>query len=312
MARHDSFTATGRNLADMEILVAGGTGFIGSVLCPELAERGHDVTALSRTPEGLPEGVEPAVGDITVYDTVVSAVDDTDVVVNLVALSPLFEPRGGNRQHDEIHRGGTENLVRAAQTAGVDRFVQMSALGADPDGATHYIRAKGRAEAIVTDSDLEWVIFRPSVVFGDGGEFVSFTKKLAPPYLTPLPGGGKTRFQPIHVEDLVPMLADAIETDTHVEETYEIGGPEKLALAEVARLAHRADGRSSTVVSVPMALAGVGLSIAGAIPGFPMGKDQYRSLQFDNTTASNDITAFGVSETELETLPGYLGVSGAP
>lgn len=294
----------------MKILVAGGTGFIGSVLCPELVARGHDVTALSRSPENPHEGVEPAVGDVSAYESIVSAVDGSDVVVNLVALSPLFEPRGGNHKHDEIHRGGTENLVRAAQKTDTDRFIQLSALGADADGATHYIRAKGRAEAIVTDSDLEWVIFRPSVVFGDGGEFVSFTKKLAPPYVTPLPGGGKTRFQPIHVEDLVPMLAEAIETDAHLGETYEIGGPEKLALAEVAQLAHQADGRSSTVIPVPMALAGVGLSIAGAIPGFPMGKDQYKSLQFDNTTASNDISAFGVSETELATLPEYLGVSG--
>jgi NADH dehydrogenase len=224
-----------------------------------------------------------------------------------VALSPLFKPSGGDGMHDRIHRQGTEHVVRAAEEHGVDRLVQMSALGADPDGTTAYIRSKGRAEGLVTDSGLEYTIFRPSVVFGDGGEFVSFTKLLAPPYVSALPGGGKTRFQPIWVGDLVPMLADAVEDETHVGATYEIGGPDKLTLAEIARLIHRSDGRSTTVVPVPMALAKIGLSVGDLIPGFPMGTDQYRSLQFDNVTDDNDVDAFDVGVGELTTLKAYLG-----
>ncbi|MFB6281213.1 MAG: complex I NDUFA9 subunit family protein [Haloferacaceae archaeon] len=292
----------------MRVLVAGGSGFIGRHLCRELLERDHSVTALSRTPgeEDLPDGVETAVGDVTAYDSIESAVEGMDAVVNLVALSPLFKPSGGDGMHDRVHRQGTENCVRAAEAGGVDRFVQMSALGADPDGPTAYIRAKGEAERIVEESDLDWTVFRPSVVFGDGGEFVPFTKKLAPPYVTPLPGGGKTRFQPIWVGDLVPMLADALEDDDHVGEVYEIGGPEELTLADVARLAHGAEGRSVTVVPVPMALAGVGLSVLGMVPGAPMGADQYRSLRFDNTTDRNAVEAFGRSTDDLTTLASYL------
>ncbi len=292
----------------MNVLVAGGNGFIGTNLVDELIERGHDVTVLARNPDAasLPDDVNTVSGDVTAYDSVEPALAGQDAVVNLVALSPLFKPKGGNKMHDEVHRHGTENLVRAAENAGVERFVQMSALGADPDGATAYIRAKGQAEAHVTDSDLDWVIIRPSVVFGDGGEFVSFTKKLAPPFVTPLPGGGKTKFQPIWVGDLVPMLADAVEADEHVGETYELGGPDKLSLADVAKLAHGADGRSVTVLPVPMALAGVGLSIGGNIPGFPMGADQYRSLKFDNTTDENAVSAFGTNVTELTSLSDYL------
>jgi len=80
---------------------------------------------------------------------------------------------------------------------GVEKVVQLSALGADPDGSTAYIRAKGAAGEIIRDSPLDWVIVRPSVVFGECGEFVSFTKTLTAPYLTGLPGGGSTRFQPM-------------------------------------------------------------------------------------------------------------------
>ncbi len=294
----------------MNVLLVGGSGFIGTYLSEELLDRGHDVTVLSRSPddEPLPEGVETAMGDVTAYDSIEPAFEGQDVVYNLVALSPLFEPKGGNEMHDRLHRGGTENCLRAAEEHGVDHFVQLSALGADPDGPTHYIRAKGQAETLVRDSELDWTIFRPSVVFGDGGEFLSFTRKLTPPGVAPLPGGGKTKFQPIHVDDLVGMLADSIDSDEHIGETYEIGGPEQLELAEVAKLVRRAEGKSVKIVSVPMSLAGIGLNIAGAIPGFPMGPDQYRSLKFDNTTSENDILAFGVESAELTTLASYLGV----
>jgi NADH dehydrogenase len=292
----------------MRVLVVGGSGFIGSYLCRELKERGHSVTALSRSPgnDQLPTGVAKAMGNVTAYDSMHEAFDGMDVAVNLVALSPLFKPSGGDEMHDRVHRQGTENVVRACEEHGVSRLVQMSALGADPNGDTAYIRAKGEAEELVRESSLDWVIFRPSVVFGEGGEFVSFTKKLAPPYVTPLPGGGKTRFQPIWVRELVPMLADACEDDEHVGKTYEIGGPERLTLAEVAKVIHGAEGRSVTVVPVPMGLAGVGLSVAGKVPGFPMGADQYRSLKFDNTTTDNDVGAFGIDESDLTTLGEYL------
>jgi uncharacterized protein YbjT (DUF2867 family) len=293
----------------MRVLVVGGTGFIGTALCTELKRRGHEVTAMSRNPGGddLPGGVNKVKGDVTEYGSISGAFEGMDAVYNLVALSPLFKPSGGDEMHDRIHRQGTEHVVRAAEEHGVDHLVQMSALGADPGGATAYIRSKGQAEGIVTDSGVEYTIFRPSVVFGDGGEFVSFTKLLAPPYVSALPGGGKTRFQPIWVGDLVPMLADAIDDEKHAGETYEIGGPDKLTLAEIARLIHRSDGRSTTVVPVPMALAKLGLSVGDLIPGFPMGKDQYRSLQFDNVTDDNDIGAFGVATGELTTLKAYLG-----
>ena len=297
----------------MKVLVAGGTGFIGSYLCRALVDAGHEVTALSRSPSEPPEGVESAVGDVTAYDSITPTVDGHDAVVNLVALSPLFEPKGGNVMHDRVHRAGTENLVRAAEEGGADRFVQMSALGADSDGDTAYIRAKGQAEEIVADSDLDWTTFRPSVVFGEGGEFVSFTKRLKKMFapavpLYPLPGGGKTRFQPIHVEDLVPMLIAALEDDTHVGKTYEIGGPESLTLREVTNLVYEAERKGVTIVPLPMPLAKIGLTVLGAVPGFPMGSDQYRSLQFDNTTADNDIGAFGVERSEMTTLGEYLGL----
>jgi len=292
------------------VLVTGGTGFIGTHVCRELDDRGHDVTAFARSPEDadLPASVERAVGDVTAYDTVADAVEGHDAVVNLVALSPLFKPRQGDRRHLEVHLGGTENVVAAAEEAGVEYVLQMSALDADAEGPTAYLRAKGRAEEVVRSSDLEYTVFRPSVVFGDGGEFVGFTKQLTTPYVTGLPGGGKSKFQPIWVQDLVPMLADAVEDEGHWGKTYEVGGPESLTLADVARLVYRAEGKSLRVLPVPMPLAAIGLTLADPLPFVPMGSDQYRSLKLDNTTDDNDVGAFGVDPGELTTLGDYLAV----
>jgi uncharacterized protein YbjT (DUF2867 family) len=291
----------------MDVLVTGGDGFIGRNLCDELAERGHWVTALSRDPDSsvFTEDVETAVGDVTAYDSIEGAFEDQDCVVNLVALSPLFQPAGGT-SHEGIHLGGTENAVRAAEEHDVSRFVQMSALGADPDGATAYIRAKGRAEEVVRNSSLDWTMFRPSVVFGDSGEFISFTKQVTPPYLAPLPRGGQTRFQPIWVGDLVSILADGVEEDEHIGDTDEIGGPAVLTLADVATLAYRAEGKSVSVVPVPMGLTKLGMTAIGPVPFIPFGPDQARSLEMDNVVEQNDITAFGRTESDLTTLAEYL------
>ena len=315
----------------MDVLVTGGTGFVGSYLCDELVARGHDVTALAREPRDadFDRDVATARGDVTDYESIEPHFEGVDCVVQLVALSPLFKPDGGDEMHFTVHRDGTENAVDAAEEHDVERFVQLSALGADPDGPTAYIRAKGEAENVVEASSLDSVIYRPSVVFGDGGEFVPFTRKLATPYLTPLPGGGETRFQPVYVEELARMVADGVEgtvtgpnadaesdgdgedesRDPHVGNTYEIGGSEELTLAEVAELAWAVKRKPVSVVSVPMPLAGVGLSLLDAVPGAPMGSDQYRSLQFDNTTVANDLDAFGWQGSDLTTLQAYLGVS---
>jgi NADH dehydrogenase len=300
----------------MDVLVVGGTGFVGQHLSRELDDRGHDVTALSRDPHDadLPDGVIRKEGDVTDYNSIEGAFEGRDAVVFLPALSPLFKPDGGDEMHEVIHLGGTENCVKAAEEHGVDRFLQMSALGADPNGSTHYLRAKGKAEDVVTQSDLDWVIFRPSVVFGDGGEFVYFTKRLKEIFapgvpLYPLPGGGtKAHFQLIWIDDLVPMLAEALEADEHVGQTYEVGGPETLSLREATELVFEAEGNSISIIPLPMPLAKIGLPVLGSL-GFPMGSDQYEGLDFDNTPTTNDVEAFDRTPASLRSFRSYLDVA---
>ncbi|WP_226482277.1 NAD(P)H-binding protein [Natrinema amylolyticum] len=285
----------------MDVLIAGGSGFIGQSLCRVLLDRGHAVTVASRTPDaaGVPAAVDTVAVDVTVpgLDDVV---DGRDAVVNLVALPSHVQPRG--RSHEAVHFDGTRHLVAASERAGVDRFVQLSGLGVDSGVETAYFRAKRRAERVVRESELAWVIYRPSVVFGDGCAFLPFVERLSLPLVTPLPGGDRTRLQPIWVEDLAPLLADGVEDDRHVGRCYEIGGPERLTLAETVR---RIRG-GGVVVPIPMGLAAVAAMIVDPLPWIPFGRDQYRVLGLDNTIADNDVTAFGVSPDSLRTLSAYL------
>jgi uncharacterized protein YbjT (DUF2867 family) len=285
----------------MDVLVVGGSGFIGQSLCRVLDKRGHIVTAASRSPTAveLPGSVKTAVINVTQSD-VSAVVDGHDVVVNLVALPSHYQPQ--RQSHEEVHREGTRHLVEASEETSVERFVQMSGLGVDENSHTAYFQAKRKAECIVREAAFDWVIYRPSVVFGDGCAFIPFIERIVPPLVAMLPGGGTMRLQPIWVEDLTPMLADGVDETCHTGAVYEIGGPEKLTLDETAT---QICGSIATV-SLPMSLAAVGFSIADCVPGVPFGRDQYRVLKLDNTTAENDITAFGVSPDDLRTLDKYI------
>lgn len=293
----------------MHVLVTGGTGFVGRHLCRELDDRGHDVTALARSPRDadLPSGVATARGDVTVRDSLDSPMAGMDAVVHLVAVSPLYKPKGGEARHEAVTTEGTRNVVAAAETADVDRLVYQSALGADATSRWAYARAKGRAEEAVRSSSLDWTIVRPSIIFGDGGEFLGFIRLVTTPFVTALPGGGRTMsFQPIWVEEFTPMLADCVDGEGHGGETYELGGPDQLSLADVTRAVYRARGQSVAIVPVPVALAKLGLTLADPVPFVPMGRGQAQAFRYENVTDDNAVDAFGVDPSTLTTLEDYL------
>ncbi|WP_438267818.1 NAD(P)H-binding protein [Halomarina pelagica] len=123
----------------MDVLVTGGDGFVGRHLCAELVDRGHAVTSLSRSPDPavLPDEVETTTGDVTDYGSIEGAFEGRDAAVNLTALPPLHQPRPGTF-HDTVCIGGAMNAAHAASEHGVDRYVEMSSLGADAHSPIAY------------------------------------------------------------------------------------------------------------------------------------------------------------------------------
>ena len=292
----------------MRVLVAGGDGFVGRYLCRELVDRGHAVTSLSRTPDPdvLPDEVETTTGDVTDYDSIVGAFEGKDAAVNLTALPPLHQPQPGT-YHDTVCIGGAVNAAHAASHHGVDRYVEMSSLGAEMHSDVAYWRTQGLGDLVVEYSDLDWTVLRPSFVFGEGSETFAFVERYTTPYVTVLPdGGAHPTFQPIWVEDVARIAADALSDDDHVGEAYDLGGPEVLTFGEVTRLLYRAEGKPTVVLPVPMDLAKLGLSLADPLRSIPLGVDQARALDMTNVVADNDVDAFGLDESDLLTLPEYL------
>ena len=289
----------------MKVYVTGGTGFVGSHLAHKLAWAGHEVTLGGLSTEGvidLPEDAE--VEEIDVTDPESLDFSDHDAVIHLVGLSPLFKPK---IPYHKIHVEGTENVMEACKEAGIKRYIHMSALGADPEADTEYLRTKGEAQTLVENSGLEWTVFRPSVIFGEGGQFLNFTESLLTPFITALPGGGKNKFQPLYVEDIGDLFVETLEDDHHIGEAYDLGGPDIYSMKEIAELIEVSKGRSLKVLPVPMPFVKIAMTLSEEL-GLKFGRDQYRSLKKDNITEENGVKNFRKSVDEMETLESFLGL----
>ena len=275
----------------MKILVTGGTGFVGTHLVNALARRGHDVAVLARHPERARNRynrpVERVRGDVLDMPSLVAALSGRDAVIHLVGI--IHEQ--GRQTFDRMHRLAPENVVAAAREAGVRRLLHMSAMGASEDAPSEYSRTKAAGERAVTQSDLDWTVIRPSIVFGPGDGFVSL---LAPivrsnPLFIPVIGSGETRFQPVSVYDVARVFADALEKPETIGRTFEVGGPDVLTLNEIYReIATVVGKRRKPLIHLPLwwgrLLARLFESFArrGWIAQPPLTRDQLRSLSRDN------------------------------
>ncbi len=200
--------------------IAGGTGFIGRHLVSSLRERGLRAKCLVRSPAKSEickkAGFDVVIGDITDRESLKGKLDNCDTVVHLVGI--IEEKEGIS--FEGVHVRGTENLVDEAKKAKVKHFFYQSALGALSSSWSRYLKTKAEAEEIVRTSGILYTIFRPSLVFGDGDGFTSKLKDLiAFSPVVPVPGDGKTKFQPIYIGDLVKCFIKLFSSPLPVDRT---------------------------------------------------------------------------------------------
>ena len=270
----------------MRVFVTGGTGFVGPKVVHAIRTRGHDVRALvrerSRGRQLESWGVELAEGDVTDPESLRRAVPGCEVVIHLVAII-----QGRPEDFQRIMVGGLENVVRAAREAGVQRFILMSALGTTEEtkDLVPYYGAKWEMEQAVKGSGLEYVIFRPSFVFGRDGGALPLFMRLAKAPVTPIIGAGTQRIQPIWVEDVAEFFAKAVDEPAAANRTFEVGGPDRVDWNELyARIKH-ALGKRRPAIHLPFGLMRLNATVLEKLPGpTPVTRDQLKMLQAGDNT----------------------------
>jgi len=272
----------------MKVFMTGATGFFGRHLVTELQRRGHEIIALVRRP-GQFETVQEIIGDIARPQTLdPSRLRGCDAAIHLVAIIREFPARGMTYQ--KIHLEGTQNVLHACQQAGIKRFLHMSALGANPDSRTAYLRTKALMEELVKASDLDWTIFRPAVILGRGGELMQTLQKLAARPLMPLMGDGSFIMEPVAVSTVAQAFTNALEKPETIGKTYELRGEAITYRDLLARIAQM-QGRKARFVTAPLSLIRFQASLLDRFAWFPVTREQI--IMLEEYQASADRAAYG-------------------
>jgi len=283
----------------MKIAVVGATGFVGSHLVPHLIAAGHEVVGISRDGRRLSEwggSVEARAADVATGIGLDKSLAGADAVVHLTAIPR--ETKG--RTFDEINVRGVERVVTAAERAGIRRFVHLSAMGVVDDPKLGYLHSKWRGEQAVRTSSLDWVVLRPSLMFGPGDGFFNLVKatlRYWSPAVVAIPGKGDARFQPLSVDDLAIGVEKCLTDADRSGSVYELGGPAHVTYREIVDAVMRATGMTRLKVGIPIPLISALTSVTDKIlPVFPVSHDQISSLQRQNYTELDVFErAFGVT-----------------
>lgn len=299
-----------------EVLVTGGTGFVGTHVCRALIARGFLPRLLvregsdGRIPADVRSACRVTPGDVTDRESVEYAVQGTMAIVHLVGIIREFPER--DVTFERLHVAATRNVVNAARRWEVSRLIHMSALGAGarPVRPTGYFDTKSRAEELVRQSGIPWTIFRPSVIFGPGDQFLGELAgmlRIAP--AVPVPGDGAYRLQPVFVGDVVKGFTDALVKPDTEGKVFEVGGPERFSYNELLDKVAASVGRRARKVHIPLSLLRPVVSRLQRFRRFPLTTDQLEMLLGESICDPDPFySAFGFAPLSLsDYLSGGLG-----
>jgi len=294
------------------VTILGGTGFVGTQLSYRLAEEYSEVVLLSRhTQRSRALRIIPNlhIVKVDVHDdeALATAISNSDVVINLVGI--LNSSGSGNANSFKgAHADLTSKVVAACESHGVSRYLHMSALNADKNGTSEYLKTKGAAEETVKASkSLNWTIFQPSVIFGEDDSFFNrFAQLLTSLPIFPL-ACPDSRMAPVFVGDVCQSMMDSLSNADSSAKTIQLVGPSDYTLREIVEYTAETQGLKRIIIGLPDSLSKLQARIMGFVPGKPFSMDNYLSLQTDSIASA---------ETERQTtsiqaiVPRYLGKSG--
>jgi NADH dehydrogenase len=301
-----------------DVLVVGGSGFIGHHVCAELARRCLKVTVPTRRRERAKDLILLPTVDVVQADVGAPGVlerlaRNKQAVVNLVGVLHSRRGRASERGPNDYgpdfaqaHVELPQAIISACRAAGVRRLVHVSALGAAPQAPSQYLRSKGIGEqAVLAAEDLDVTVFRPSVVFGPEDRFLNRFAALArwlPALALPCP---QARFQPVYVGDVARAIAASLDDMVSHGWRYDLGGPREYTLRELVELVCRVTGRRRWILGLPDGLARLQAWLLERLPGKLMSRDNLDSMKVASVTSAP--FPFGIQPQPLEAVvPSYL------
>jgi NADH dehydrogenase len=281
--------ATGKALDGKLVVLLGGSGFVGSPLAQALLARAARIRIACRHPERAFR-LKPLAKlgqiqfvrcDVTRPRSLAAALSGAGAVVNLAAA-------WGDKGH-AVMAEGAGNAAAAARDAGIADFVQISSIGADRAGATHFARDKAEGEARVLAALPGATILRPSVIFGEDDKFLAmFARAIAAFPVMPV-FAPESLLQIVWVDDVAAAVAAVLQDrEQSAGKIYELAGPERLSVIEINRRIARAQGRERLLLPLPDALS----AAIAALPLSPLTLDQWKMLKAGNV-ASGTLPGFG-------------------
>lgn len=297
------------------LLILGGTGFVGRSVCGLLVDRsgggGAQIVVPSRRPERakhlqLLPTVRMVEADVHDQDCLTALLHGCDAVVNLVAIL-----HGSEAQFERAHVALPRTLARACAASGVKRVVHVSALGADSNAPSRYLRSKAAGEVLLAAAGLDLTLLRPSVIFGEHDSFLNLFAQLQSVLpVVPL-AGADARFQPVWVQDVAAAVVKCLDDDSTIGKTFELVGPEVLTLKQLVQAAGRYAGHVRPVIGLPQALGMLQALAMEMLPGAPlMSRDNLASMQVPNVASGKlpGFTQLGIVPAMLAAVaPDYLG-----
>ena len=301
------------------VTIIGGSGFVGRYIARRMAKEGWRVRVATRRPNealfvkpyGAVGQVEPVFCNLRDDGSVRAALTGADAVVNCVGS---FDFRGKNN-NEAVQAEGAGRVARIAAELGLGTLVHISAIGADAGAKSNYLRTKGEGEAAILAAYPSAVILRPSVIFGtEDGFFNRFASMARMAPVLPVVGG-KTEFQPVHVDDVAQ--AAVLGVLGQASGIYELGGPDRDTFKGLMHRMLEVIQRRRLVLNLPFWVGsvlgtvfdGVHALSGGLVPNPVISRDQVRSLHVPMVVSAGarGLRDLGIQPTALgAVLPEYL------
>ena len=292
----------------MRILVTGATGAIGRNLIKELKqETSHTIRILTRTQhssEKDTKNFENTKGDLADIESLSRACADVDTIIHLAGITHAHN----SSLYDKINRVGSENLIHAAERAGIKRFIFLSSKTASYSGGA-YAESKIRVEESLADSQLNWVIVRPAEVYGldkndSVQKLIDFLKK---GYPCPIIGKGHYRIAPVSVNDVINGLMSIIDNDESVGNTYIFQGPKDYTFVNFLSILERKLGKKIVKLYLPVFLIRALAYVCYLFRSDMLYRDQIpRLLCKKDSDGMGSFSDLGIKPTEFDQLVGQL------